>query len=177
MANRHYGKIGDIWKHLPLAEILSNEKPDQYWESNAGSALYQLTRSEERDYGVFHFYEHSKESALLSSSKYYQTLDSFKKCDGFPSMYPGSTYIAMSTLGADIQHYLFCDIDPESLTDIKDAASTLNIPPEQLECINADGVTTLLNRLSSIPEESYSRIFVQMDPCGGYAGDTYYFDN
>ena len=33
MANRHYGRIGDVWKHLPLAEILRIERPGEYWES------------------------------------------------------------------------------------------------------------------------------------------------
>jgi hypothetical protein len=53
MANIHYGNIGDVWKHLPLAEILSMEAPNTYWESHAGSSQYPLTHSAERDYGVF----------------------------------------------------------------------------------------------------------------------------
>ncbi len=39
MANRHFGRIGDVWKHLPLAEILLLETPRRYWETHAGSAL------------------------------------------------------------------------------------------------------------------------------------------
>gem|GEM_PF-3449085 len=35
MANKHFGSIGDIWKHLPLAEILEIERPRNYWESHA----------------------------------------------------------------------------------------------------------------------------------------------
>ncbi len=49
MANVHYGGIGDIWKHLPLAEILSIETPSTYWESHSDHTRLQptcrLTRS------------------------------------------------------------------------------------------------------------------------------------
>jgi hypothetical protein len=36
MANIHYAKIGDVWKHLPLAEVLSIERPGRYWEATSG---------------------------------------------------------------------------------------------------------------------------------------------
>jgi hypothetical protein len=39
MANRHFGKIGAVWKHLALAEILAGENPRAYWESHAGCAV------------------------------------------------------------------------------------------------------------------------------------------
>jgi hypothetical protein len=57
MANVHYARIGDVWKHLPLAEVLTIERPGRYWESHAGSSSYPLTRSPQRDYGVFLFLE------------------------------------------------------------------------------------------------------------------------
>src|SRR5262245_37515414 len=109
MANRHFGKIGDIWKHLPLAEILFIEKPKQYWETNAGSAQYALTHSMERDYGIFYFYEHAVRSDTLQLSKYFQLLDRVDKKDGFPKIFPGSTYIAMSLLDSNAEQFIFCD--------------------------------------------------------------------
>jgi len=51
VANRHYAKIADVWKHLPLTELLAVERPTRYLESHAGSAQYPLTASPERDYG------------------------------------------------------------------------------------------------------------------------------
>ena len=45
MAKGHYARIGDVWKHLPLAEVLSIERPGRYWESHAGPSSYSLTRS------------------------------------------------------------------------------------------------------------------------------------
>ena len=64
MANHHYGRIGDIWKHLPLAEILEIEQPAEYWESHGGSARYPLTHSWQRDFGVFYFLSHAAKSVL-----------------------------------------------------------------------------------------------------------------
>jgi len=40
MANAHYARIGDVWKHLPLVEVLTFERPGRYWESHAGSLLH-----------------------------------------------------------------------------------------------------------------------------------------
>ena len=56
--NRYYGNIGDVWKHLVLAELLALEPPKHYWETHAGSASYPLTHSPDRDYGVYRFLEH-----------------------------------------------------------------------------------------------------------------------
>jgi hypothetical protein len=42
MANIHFGRIGDLWKRLPLplAEIIAIQQPQQVWETHAGSAQY-----------------------------------------------------------------------------------------------------------------------------------------
>ena len=58
MANVHYAKLGDVWKHLPLAEVLRIEAPRRYLESHAGSSSYPLSPSAERDYGVLYFVKH-----------------------------------------------------------------------------------------------------------------------
>ena len=68
MVNVHYARIGDVWKHLPLAEVLAIERPCRYWESHAGSSSYPLTRSPERDYGVFLFLERAVRSSVLEGS-------------------------------------------------------------------------------------------------------------
>ena len=52
VANRHFGKAADVWKHLPLLEILSIERPRQDWESHAGSAEYTWVDDHERRYGA-----------------------------------------------------------------------------------------------------------------------------
>jgi 23S rRNA (adenine2030-N6)-methyltransferase len=70
MANVHYASIGDVWKHLPLAEILRIECPRSYWESHAGSSTYPLTHYPERDYGAFAFLERAGRSRGLEGSSY-----------------------------------------------------------------------------------------------------------
>jgi 23S rRNA A2030 N6-methylase RlmJ len=37
MANPHFGKLGDVWKHAALAEVLERERPRRYAETHAGS--------------------------------------------------------------------------------------------------------------------------------------------
>ena len=46
MANRHFAKVADVWKHLPLVEVLSIERPRRYWESHAGSAFYEIAEDD-----------------------------------------------------------------------------------------------------------------------------------
>ena len=57
MANRHFAKLADVWKHLPLVEVLSIERPRRYWESHAGSAVYEMADDAERRYGALTFIE------------------------------------------------------------------------------------------------------------------------
>lgn len=70
VANRHYAKIADVWKHLPLAELLAVQPPTLYLESHAGSALYPLTASPERDYGVRWFLDHAEASPATANCAY-----------------------------------------------------------------------------------------------------------
>jgi 23S rRNA A2030 N6-methylase RlmJ len=98
MANVHYARISDVWKYLPLAEVLTIERPGSYWESHAGSASYPLTRSPERDYGVFLFLERAVRSSVLEDSAYRRLL--YPRDHGeTPPTYPGSPLIAMELLG------------------------------------------------------------------------------
>jgi hypothetical protein len=75
MANTHFAEIGDVWKHLPLAEVLAIERPGRYWETHAGSALYPLTPSPRRDYGAYRLLAHANQAAALQRSTYVQPLE------------------------------------------------------------------------------------------------------
>jgi len=98
MANVHYASIGDVWKHLPLAEILQIECPRRYWETHSGSSSYPLTRSPERDYGAFAFLERGGHSPELEGSSYRRLLA--RHVGGEVPTYPGSPLIAMELLGS-----------------------------------------------------------------------------
>ena len=46
MANKNFGNIGDVWKHVVLAEVLEREPPAWYAETHAGSGAYAVVHSE-----------------------------------------------------------------------------------------------------------------------------------
>jgi 23S rRNA A2030 N6-methylase RlmJ len=166
MANRHFGNIGDIWKHLPLAEMLAIEKPKRYWESHAGSAGYRLTHSPARDYGIYRFLAGAPDSIGLASSSFLCLLDGLRTKRGLLKTYPGSPRIAMEMLGNGCR-FLFCDIDGRSLKSIKEAAQHLGIPDDNLECVMADGVATVLRAAASVAAAEASATLVLIDPCAG----------
>lgn len=155
MANHHYGQIGDVWKHLPLAEILEIERPAEYWESHAGSARYPLTHSWERDFGVFQFLSLVAISGALNVSRYRKVLTA---CSGF---YPGSSEIAMRVLGLDTA-FILCDTDPESVGSLLDSTRELGI--RRARCENADGNDLLWNETMRLSEARAQRLFVHLDP-------------
>jgi 23S rRNA A2030 N6-methylase RlmJ len=155
MANHHYGRIGDIWKHLPLAEILEIEQPTEYWESHAGSARYPLTHSWQRDFGVFYFLSHAAESEALDASRYRKVL---ADCGDF---YPGSSEIAMRVLGYDTA-FLLCDTDPKSVRSLWDSSRELGI--FRVRCESADGQDLLWNEIMHLSEARAQRLFVFLDP-------------
>jgi len=43
MSYTHSGEIGDVWKHLPLCEILKIEVPLTYHETNSAYASYTIS--------------------------------------------------------------------------------------------------------------------------------------
>ena len=120
MANDHYAQIGDVWKHLPLAEVLRIERPGRYWESHAGSSTYPLTRSPQRDYGAFAFLERAGRSPGLEGSSYGRLL-AHHAGDEEPA-YPGSPRIAMELRGDAAGRFVFCDLDGGSLSNIAEDA-------------------------------------------------------
>lgn len=167
MANRHYGEIGDIWKHLPLAEILSVEKPQQYWESHAGSATYPLTHSWERDYGIFHFRERATRSPALSESSYFKLLRKCGQADG-PPFYPGSPFIAMEVLRHVGARFLFCDVDGDSVLNIRESAQRFGVRDTDLRVAQTDGISTLASALSHLSTRDSQNTFAHVDPYDPY---------
>jgi len=116
VANRHYAKIGDVWKHLALAQLLQTQAPAAYWESHAGAADYALTHSLARDYGAYYFFDNAQRSEGLLRTPYYEILRSLASGAGELRTYPGSPLIAMKVLKDAATRFLFCDIDRDSLS-------------------------------------------------------------
>ena len=110
--NNHFAKLGDVWKHLPLAEILRVDPPRAYWETHAGSASYPLTESPSRLHGALRFLSLAPYDPDLRICAYLAALRHE------PGVYPGSATLAMWSLGARAS-YLFCDVDPRSANGCK----------------------------------------------------------
>ena len=163
MANIHFGRIGDVWKHLPLAEILTIERPHHVWESHAGSAYYHLTPSYERDYGVYRVRARAADAPHLAQSRYVGLLRSLET-DGRLRVYPGSPAIAMRLLGNESTGFVFCDTDPDSLADIQATAERLGITATRLRLIHGDGLTALAQLGNLLAPDEAAITLAHIDP-------------
>ena len=138
MANRHFGKIADVWKHAALAEVLEREPPDRYAETHAGSGAYPVVHDAEREFGILRFLEVAPRFAVLARSRYRAVAASYVKGDR--GLYPGSALLAMTVLG-DAGSYLLCDLDRESITDLRCWARELGL--HSCEVAETDGMTAV----------------------------------
>lgn len=165
MANRHFGKLADVWKHGSLAEILFIERPSLYWESHAGSARYQMVDDAERRFGAMRFLEVSGNYPRLDSSRYRQQLLSMASESGRLDTYPGSPVVAMTELGSTAS-YLFCDTDEGSVDDLKETAELFGLL-SRVVVAHADGMSALHEALTS--PRRCGRVFAHLDPFDPHA--------
>ncbi|MGD9140385.1 MAG: 23S rRNA (adenine(2030)-N(6))-methyltransferase RlmJ [bacterium] len=170
MPNPHFGNIGDIWKHLPLATILALERPGRYWESHSGSAKYTLSTSPERDYGIFHFLKNVNRSQALRTSAYNRTLEELEGMNGRVPTYPGSPLIAMMLLRNSARSFIFCDIDAASLASIAQCAAWVGVDEDSVRCIKGDGVEALQEELERAHKGEIIDTLVFIDPFDPFDG-------
>lgn len=154
MANRHFGKFADVWKHLVLGEVLVATSPSRYAETHAGSAAYPMVHDDERRFGVLALLEALPSSSALDGAAYPRVAGAF--LDGEPSTYPGSALQAMTLLG-DGCAYLLCDVDPVSAGDLRGWAGRLGL--SRCEVAERDGMAAVRDWLRA-PEATV----VHIDP-------------
>lgn len=154
MANRHFGKLADVWKHLVLDEVLAHVRPERYAETHAGSAAYPMLQDPERRYGVLGFLERLPASEVLRASAYARVVSGFVR--GEPSLYPGSALQAMALL-ANGTAYLLSDTDPVSAADLRSWAFRLDL--ERCEVAERNGVAAVAGWLAQ-----RSSLVVHVDP-------------
>ncbi len=164
MANRHYGEVGDLWKHLPLAQLLRLHNPRLYAESHAGSALYPIRPTWQRDFGVLRFLSRSADHPAFRNSHYRAALTSLPAGPNNPLLYPGSPWLALSALAASDCRFTFCDTDPNSLATIRTAAAGLGIAADRLSLEAADGNAVLMALLTAMPKRDRRRALIMLDP-------------
>jgi hypothetical protein len=138
MANSHFGNLGDVWKHLVLAEVLEREPPRWYAETHAGSAAYPLNRDPQREFGIWRFLAAAPRSAELARSRYYAIAGS--RASASPATYPGSPLLAMTILG-NSSSYLLCDLDPGSAADLRSSSRQFGL--RHCEVASADGMAAV----------------------------------
>lgn len=158
MANHHFAKLADVWKHLPLAEVLACDRPRHYWESHAGSAEYAMVDDAERRYGARRLVAVAGRDPALAGSRYVAHLTAIGG-DGL-AVYPGSARLAMAELGAGAS-YLLCDVDPRSAADLRDSADRLGLA-ERVRVEEGDGMGVLAAALDAVDEPS--TVVAHVDP-------------
>ncbi|GAA5034050.1 23S rRNA (adenine(2030)-N(6))-methyltransferase RlmJ [Actinopolymorpha pittospori] len=159
MANHHFGKFADVWKHLTLVEVLALERPSRYAETHSGSGANAMLVDPERRFGVLRFLEIADTTASLGQSRYRALLKQFGDVRSF---YPGSALLAMAQLGVSTS-YLLCDLDPVSVEDLRAWSARLGIT--QCEIAQADGMTAVLDWLDDSAGSATPRhVVVHVDP-------------
>jgi 23S rRNA (adenine2030-N6)-methyltransferase len=156
MANRNFGNIGDVWKHVVLAEVLEREPPAWYAETHAGSGAYAVVHSGGREYGFLHFLEVAPRFPVLARSPYCAIASSYVESDR--RLYPGSALLAMTVLG-DTTSYLLCDLDRDSVIDLRRWSRELDL--HDCEVVEADGMAAVAARLD---RETHRPGLVHIDP-------------
>jgi 23S rRNA (adenine2030-N6)-methyltransferase len=160
VANPHFGNLGDVWKHIALAEILARERPSQYWETHAGSASYPLSHSPGRDYGVYHLLASGGRSSVLSQSTYYKELTRLQSERHTP-IYPGSGLLALRILGNSAS-YAFSDLDESSVRSLSGAAAALGLG-QHVRIAVRDGLAAVRD-MSKDYRGDPADVFVHIDP-------------
>lgn len=159
MSYMHYGRIGDIWKHLPLCNILVNEKPRYYIESNSAEPEYTLTHSPERDYGIYTFLDKGEKSDIIKNSVFYNTIMNYGDNMVSLNKYPGSPGLAMNILKDSAEKYIFCDIEEEPLNAIKNHSQKTGLA-DRVETYRGDSIKTI----DSLIHNFSSSDFIHIDP-------------
>jgi hypothetical protein len=155
MANQHFGKLSDVWKHAALAEVLEREPPRRYAETHAGSGAYPIAHDGERQFGILRFLEVAAGFEVLTRSRYRAVAASWLNGRG---LYPGSALLAMTVLG-DASSYLLCDLDRGSAADLRRWARELSL--RGCEVAEADGMAAVAAWLDRDADEP---ALVHIDP-------------
>ena len=151
----HFAKQPDVLKHLILCEVLKNETPQVYVETNSACAIYPMTQTPEQQYGIYHFLEKADEVPSLKDSIYYQ-LESGEMAKG---NYLGSPALAMNVLGKQAKRFVFFDLEKSALENVGTYAKQIELSAS-VEIHHADSSRGTIELLPSLPTSS----FIHIDP-------------
>ena len=155
MTYKHYGKIGDIWKHLPLCNVISIESPNIYVETNSAHCEYSLAQSYEQKYGIYNFIEKAANFQLLKDSEYYKLIHPYVNKD----RYLGSPALAISLIKDSADKFIFFDTNIAALDNIKTYAIQ-NSLTDKISVFNQDSIIGLFDLLPNLPDST----LIHIDP-------------
>ena len=153
----HFGKQPDVLKHLILCEVLRNEHPQVYVETNSACAFYPMQQTSEQQYGIYYFLEKTAEedNQILKDSIYYK-IESAEMQRGY---YLGSPALAMEVLGRQAQKFLYFDIEKSALDNVERYAKQAELQTS-VHLYNTDSLEGVMRLLPSLPKDS----FIHIDP-------------
>lgn len=151
----HFAKQPDVLKHLILCEVLRNEAPQVYVETNSACAIYFMTQTPEQQYGIYHFLEKADDDKSLKASIYYQ-LESTEMAKG---NYLGSPALAMNVLGKQAKRFVFFDLEKSALENVDIYAKQIELSTS-VEIHHTDSLKGTIELLPSLPASS----FIHIDP-------------
>lgn len=165
----HYGKQADVFKHLVLCEVLNNETPAVYIDTNSACAVYQLGHTPEQEYGIYHFLQKAPFHDKLESSCYYKLENEAvdKGC------YYGSPALAMKIVGEDDKKYYFFDLESKPLENIKNFARQEHLE-NRIIIQNCDSTKGVMDLLPALPKSSFLHIDPYEINTKGIDGHTYF---
>ncbi len=153
----HFGRIGDIWKHLPLAEYLATVRPNKYVESNSASSMYLLSNTPEQEYGIYHFWNNCHKADYLKQTAYYLMMKNFNP--GNITTYPGSSAIALNLLKNIDCIFYFYDIEKDSINNIEKYTKQSGLKKRSHFYI-----TDSINGIHKQLDEFNDQTFIHFDP-------------
>lgn len=133
----HFAKQPDVLKHLILCEVLRNEAPQVYVETNSACAIYSMTQTPEQQYGIYHFLEKADDDKSLKDSIYYQ-LENPEMTKG---NYLGSPALAMNVLEKQAKRFVFFDLEKKCVGKCGYLCQT-----SRIKCICRDASCRLFER-------------------------------
>lgn len=151
----HFAKPADVWKHLALCEIMVNEQPSVYVETNSACASYILAHTPEQEYGIYSFVNKSRDYADLQRSKYYE-LESLALAS---NCYLGSPGLAMSILSPVVDKFYFFDLEKAALANVSEFAKQKSLA-HKVEIINRDSIVGTMELLPKLPNTT----LIHIDP-------------
>ncbi|MGD8777510.1 MAG: hypothetical protein PVH88_00935 [Ignavibacteria bacterium] len=155
MPYTHFGKQADVWKHLALCEVITNEKPQVYIETNSANSDYSLDNTPEQQYGIYNFIDKASNYERLYKSKYFD-LESVALTK---NKYLGSPGLAMSLLGKSFGQFIFFDIETAPLINITEFANRNDLS-NNIKTINQDSVIGVMDLLQTLPNST----LIHIDP-------------